>query len=220
MTENNQQNTTAAATQEQAPTVSFPGLPDDYAMPEGFERIDFTTKGKGKKAETGHTYPAPTLQAIVDHEETLISVLKSMRLDRLRYFVRREIGLDKVPVTVADFFAPMRREASEKFAGLREIKKLATKLVKALAKKSGKFAILDAGLLVKCLESKSFAETLFPETDQAVWERCIALLVEACQKAEVDTGLIVHWSETRDTVDLVGETEEDEGEFDLDDLTV
>ena len=193
-----------------------PDLPADFCWTE------IEVKERGAEAGRLFSFPAPKLQSIVENPKLLTELLTAAVDARLRYFARRELSASDVPLSLDKYFASLRQAGVGRIAGLREIKKLAGALVKALQKKSSaKFGILNSDLLVKCLESASFSEQLFPTVDQAVWTRCVDLLFEAARKNDVPTELLQQWADTRDEVDLISDDDDDdEGEFNLDELTV
>lgn len=100
-----------------------------------------------------------------------------------------------LPRTLADFVQPAKRGE-----GLGTFRAIAGDFVKVLKKKGLSF--LNLSLLRQLLESAQFAKSQFPQISQDKWITVIDAMIAKAQKDSLDTAILEHWKQTRDTVEI------------------
>lgn len=115
--------------------------------------------------------------------------------------VRNRIGKPgadgiKLPFAIAEFITPVDRADPAVAAW-----KVAAPTVRAGLEGIGIKGLPDAQIQ-SCLRMRSFAEALFGNVPQLVWERCLTALIKACNEGKIKASPAVfeHWLATRDTM--------------------
>lgn len=113
-----------------------------------------------------------------------------------------------LPFTVEEFITPTDR-ADPAVAAWKAV---ASDVKAALVKRSDAFKSLGDPQILSCLKMRSFAQALFPNVTQALWENLLKGLIASAPKKNVSPDVFQHWLDTRDTA--TNELEiDDSGEF-------
>jgi len=115
-----------------------------------------------------------------------------------------EGALTSLPFKVEEFITSART------SGLAAFNAVASDFVRALKKKGLKF--ISKPMLRQLLASAKFAEQQFPHIAQTNWVIVLNSMIAHVSGKGIDTGVLKHWINTRDTVEI------DTTELDLSDL--
>lgn len=125
--------------------------------------------------------------------DTLVSALIGKVANAVRPRGEKGQTAGTIPSAPIDFITSLRT-SGESLTAWRD---LANKFVSALRKKG--LVTLNAQTLRQILQSKEFAETLFPKVNQAVWENVLDAMISRAEANKKEPGILKVWRETRNT---------------------
>lgn len=209
---------TISAIQKLTPPIVNGDWPETGVIPAGYGLLimpisETVVLGSGKDAAKGRKFKhciiamVPTLDVVIGHldkegkatgREYVESAVLSAMQAKLRNGLSRIDGEDKskakLAFTVDEFLERADRGVPDQ--GLQAYKKVAPILVKALAKHD---INLNMQVLRQVLQQTKFAEALFPNVAQVVWQKVITKGRDEAVKASEKTEIFDKWLAERDT---------------------
>lgn len=188
--------------------------------------IMLRNKGAGYRALV--CQPAPTLTALIESEEArswvedlletqvahkMVRTLRAKSGDTASAITQADIA--EIPHTIADYVATQRRGGAVAFWN-----KHAKSIIDAVGARVNAFkaARISKDLLRQALQSKAFAEAIYPPFEEAgLFEKIGRTLIQVGTKEGSDVSTIEAWLENRENVEAsaaVGEIED----IEVDDL--
>lgn len=174
-------------------------VPDDYSL--AVIPLTETIKDKGRVSIALLIAAIPSVQSMLQDATGAAWAVKKLN-DTMIASVKvaaSKIMLEggaNLPFSIADFASTGR---SSEYAAFNA---MAGDYVKALKKKSASLSFLSKVLLRQILASKQFAEQQFPRIDQRNWVCIIEAMVKSSATQGIPAGILQHWLQTRDDVEV------------------
>lgn len=190
----------AATEAEVTPVFNFDtneNIPDGY----GLSVIPLTERvaGQGNVTKGLCIAAVPSVNTILSDDSGESWVVKQItdilvRNIKSAAMPSEDGGITSIPFKVLDFTTSTRSSALAAFNAVASL------YVKALKDKGLKF--MSKGLLRQVLSSAAFAEQQFPRIGQDNWQVVIKSMVAHTSKEGIDAGILTHWSNTRDAIEV------------------
>lgn len=128
--------------------------------------------------------------------DTLVSALIGKVANAVRPRGEKGTTAGTIPSAPIDFITS-QRTSGESLTAWRE---LCNKFVSALRKKG--LVTVNAQTLRQILQSKEFAESIFPKVKQEVWVNVLDAMIARAEKDKMEPGILKVWKETRDSTSI------------------
>lgn len=191
----------------------------DSSVYEGQDIYVIMLRNKGAGYRALVCQPAPTLESLLESEEArawIFSLLETQVGHKMVRTLRAKSGdtasaitqadINEIPHTIADYVATQRRGGAVAFWN-----KHAKTIIDAVGARVATFkaARISKDMLRQALQSKPFAEAIYPPFEKAgLFEKIGQTLIQVGNKEGSDVSTIESWLENRENVEAAAATGE------------